>query len=159
MGRALVIRKMEHYCAYQDRCLSEARKKLTSLGWIGQEAEGILNELKECGFIDEARFARSYAGGKFRMNHWGRNRIRYRLKQKGIPSSLIREGLEEIPEEDYRRLILDLASRKHASPGRSGNQGLYLGVRTYLLGRGFEAELIQELLGQDSGTRGSGRKI
>ena len=68
--------KMETFCSYQERCPWELRRKLFEKGIQGEAIETILGELAASGFVDEERFARAYARGKFRIKRWGRNRIR-----------------------------------------------------------------------------------
>ena len=66
------LQKLQRYCAYQDRCHQEVRAKLLSLGVYGDEMEEIIVSLIEDKFLDEERFARSFARGKFRLKQWGR---------------------------------------------------------------------------------------
>ena len=71
-----------HYCKYQERCHAEVRNKLYELGLTTPEVEHQLADLIETGVLNEERFARSFARGKFRMLHWGREKIKQQLKAK-----------------------------------------------------------------------------
>ena len=74
------LQKLKHYCAYQERCHSEVKEKLYSLGVFKKEADNIIAKLIEEGYLDEERFAIAFAGGKFRIKQWGRVKIKYELK-------------------------------------------------------------------------------
>ena len=87
------LAKMEHFCAYRERCPKEVRTKLAALGVRGQSAEQIYQVLEEEGFFNEERFAMAFAGGKFRVNHWGRVRIRIELRMRSIAPHLIEQAL------------------------------------------------------------------
>ena len=93
--------KMEHYCAYQERCHQEVEKKLNSLGVIQIAQEEIIGHLIQNNYLNETRFAKSFARGKFRAKKWGKNRILRELKMRNISEYNIKKGLEEIPEEEY----------------------------------------------------------
>jgi regulatory protein len=70
----VIYNKLRHYCAYQERCHEEVRTKLLSLKIYGSDLEEIINKLIEDDFLNEERFAKAYAGGKFRIKKWGRER-------------------------------------------------------------------------------------
>jgi regulatory protein len=67
--------KLEHFCAYQERCHSEVVSKLYSLKMTADEIDTIVVQLIESNFLNESRFACSFARGKHRIKHWGRIRI------------------------------------------------------------------------------------
>ena len=96
-----VLIKLEHFCAYRERCPKEVRSKLAELGMKGADAEQIFSVLEEDGYFNEARFALAYAGGKFRINHWGRVRIRLELRMRDIAPTVVREALDAIDEAVY----------------------------------------------------------
>ena len=76
------LKKLQRYCAYQERCHQEVRQKLLDLGIYGDDLEDIIAELITDNFLNELRFAQIYAGGKFRIKKWGRHRIRQELKKR-----------------------------------------------------------------------------
>ena len=95
------IEKMKKYCAYQERSQSEVRQKLYSYELSNNEIENILCVLIEQNFINEERFAKTFARGKFRQKKWGKVKIKQHLKQKQISDYCIQTGLEEIDTDDY----------------------------------------------------------
>jgi regulatory protein len=80
------FKKLERFCAYQDRCHQEVRRKLYDLGLYGADVDQVMARLIEDRYLDEERFARSFARGKFRMKSWGRKRIERELKQREVSS-------------------------------------------------------------------------
>ena len=71
-----VLKQLQHYCAYQDRSQMEVEQKLKQLRVDPEYTDEIFLELLKDGFINEERFAKSYARGKFRIHHWGKIKIR-----------------------------------------------------------------------------------
>jgi regulatory protein len=94
------LQKLKHYCAYQERCHSEVRDKLFSLGVYKKHHDDLIAALIAENYLNEERFAVAYAGGKWRIQHWGRVKIKYELKQKQISDYCIKKALKQIDEED-----------------------------------------------------------
>ena len=106
------LAKLQKFCAYQDRCHQEVRTKLITLGIYGDDLEEIIVELIADNFLNEERFARSYARGKFRMRRWGRVRILNELKFRKITDYCIRKAMTEIEEEDYLETLIEVLEKK-----------------------------------------------
>jgi regulatory protein len=108
-----LLTKLRGFCAYQERCISEVAGKLKA--WkVGQKrAEKIMEQLIREDYLNEERFARSFAGGKFRINHWGKSKIIYELEKRQVPDLIIQIGLEEIGEEEYSETLKELIRRKN----------------------------------------------
>ena len=139
------LRQLQYFCGYRERCHEEVKEKLRHLGIWHADQEKLIAQLIEGDFLNEERYARVYAGGKFRVNRWGKNKIRYALKQNKVSDYCIRKGLAEIDEEEYDRVIERLVKSKMEQL-----TGL-LALRkektmSYLIGRGFEAERIKPFL-------------
>ena len=145
-GQAL--QKLRHYCAYQERCHSEVKEKLYSLGVFKKDLDGIIATLIEEGYLDEERFAIAFAGGKFRIKQWGRVKIKYELKQKQVSSYSINKALKQINEKEYVAVLKKLAEDKFAS--LKNEQPLMRKKKTmdYLLQKGFEGEMVRGVMGE-----------
>ena len=146
-----IRQKVQRYCAYQDRCHAEVRTKLLNLGARGEELEELIGELIMDGFLSEERFAHSFARGKFRMKGWGRNRIRRELAQRHIHERLIEKAIQnEISEEEYLETAHKTATKKAALlQGEETDWIRKEKIKKYLYQRGFEWEVINEVLGKD----------
>lgn len=142
------ILKLRQFCAYQERSHQETRYKCLELGLRGEEVEEAIAELVAENFLNEERFARAYAGGKFRIKQWGRKKIQMELKQKQVSAYCIRKGMEEIDPDDYATVLLKLADKKYQSLRNETAMKRRYKTMQYLLQRGFESELIQDALEQ-----------
>lgn len=142
----VALSKMEAWCAYQERCQQEVRDKLYSWGLWSDAVENIIAELISRNFLNEERFAIAYAGGKFRIKKWGKQKIRMELKRRKIPDPLIRRALKEIDGEDYGAAIDKVLAAKWKSEKEKHPLKKKLKVMKYLVSRGFEHDLINEHL-------------
>jgi len=136
--------KLKHYCAYQDRCHGEVKTKAYLLGLKKTDVEELTSRLIEEGCLHEERFARSFAGGKFRMKQWGRIKIREELKKKQISSYCIVAALDEIDDSEYKQTLHKLAVKKWNSIKGQGTN-LFVKMtktRDYLLQKGYEPNLV-----------------
>ena len=104
--------KIERYCAYQDRCVFEVTQKLHEFGLTPESIESIVAQLNLDWFLDDKRFAISYASGKMRIKHWGRIKIKQGLKLKRISSEYIQEALSQLDEHEYLSIIQKLIAKK-----------------------------------------------
>ena len=138
---AEALKKAERFCAYQDRCHQEVRRKLYDLGLYGEDVDHVMAQLIEDRFLDEERFARSYARGKFRMKKWGRQRIERELKSRQVSAYCIRKGLSEIDEAAYaktlRELLTERLERKGADLHPYARRGMLV---DYALRKGYGME-------------------
>lgn len=141
-----IKKKLEYYCAYQDRCHQEVEKKLRDYRLIPEAREMILIHLIQNNYLNEERFAQSFARGKFRIKKWGRKRIVQELKQRDITSYNIKSALKEIDEDDYINTLQEVAQSKLSQIKESNSYLKKQKLYQHLYRRGFESELIQEAL-------------
>jgi regulatory protein len=138
--------KLESYCAYQDRCTAEVLKKMDAFDLSDKERKDLLEHLRSFKFLDDERFARSYASGKFVIKAWGRVKIKSHLRAKGLTSHLIDIGLQEIDKAAYFETIQSLATRKWRALEKEKDQwSRKQKVYRFLASRGFEQDLIFEV--------------
>ena len=137
-------KKMERYCAYQDRCHKEVITKLKEMRMIPEAIDSIVGHLIEENYLNEERFAKSYARGKFNIKKWGKNRIKNELKLRDISRFNIQLALKEIDEQDYFA-TLDLLAKKRLSQLSETNKARKRKkLSDYLLYRGWESQLVYE---------------
>lgn len=144
--KEVAITEMQRYCAIQDRSHKEVRTKLIEHQVYGDTAEDIIADLITEGFLDEERFARSYARGKFRMNEWGRNKIIQELKFKGVSAYSIKAAMEEIPEQDYLNTLAGLLEKKSQHTAFKNAFERAKKLTDYALSKGYEYEIIKTVL-------------
>jgi len=138
--------KARKYCAYQECSQQEVRDKLYELGLHKKEVEQGIALLIEEGFLNEQRFAVAFAGGKFRINHLGRVKIRMALRSKKVTEYCIREALKQIPENEYNRIIEAIIKKRMKQVKYTDTLKRNYSVAQYLVGRGFEPELVWKTL-------------
>jgi len=143
------LQRIKSYCAYQERCHSEVRKKLFSFKQTSQEIDTIISELIKENYLNEERFAIEFAGGKFRMKKWGKNRIAMALKQKEISDYCIQKALKQIEDKDYDKTFKALAEKKRIS--LKSEKNIFIRkrkIRDYLIAKGYSFDLINKYLNQ-----------
>ncbi|WP_405209203.1 regulatory protein RecX [Aquimarina sp. LLG6339-5] len=138
------IKKMEHYCAYQDRCHKDISQKLNTMKLIPEAKEKIILHLIEHNFLNEERFAKSFARGKFRIKKWGKQRIIRELKFRQISEYCIKVALKEISENEYLETFHNLAEKKFNSLTDADTYKKRKKLIDYLLYRGWENQLVFE---------------
>lgn len=142
-----IKKRLADYCVYQDRSHYEVEQKLKELRTLNEDERGeILIWLIQNNFLNEERFSKSYARGKFYQKKWGKIKIKQGLKQKRIPTNLIDKGIEEIIEEDYKSTLLELTEKKWNVLRESDIFLKKKKIYNYLLQKGYENYLINEIL-------------
>jgi regulatory protein len=142
------IAKIRRWCALQERCLMEVRIHALSLGMSEKDAEKAINTLVEEGFIDEERFAKIYAGSKFRNKSWGRSRIIGELKARQIPDDVIKLGLSEIDEDDYHARIVDMIKHKIEVTDKTNVLLFKHRLAKPAIAKGYESDLVHDIINE-----------
>lgn len=138
--------KAMRYCARQDRCTREVMDKLQDLEVPESYKEDILQRLIADRFLDDARFAEAYVGGKFRMKRWGKLKISNGLRMKGISDNLIRDALKVIPEQAYVQAAERWISSKQSKWAELPEIQRKRKASAFLYSKGFEPELAGRIL-------------
>ncbi len=143
-----IKRKLERYCVYQDRCHKEVEKKLSEYDLILEVKAEVLLHLMEHNFLDEERFSKSFARGKFRIKKWGKQRIIRELKFKDISDYNIKIALKEIDENEYFSTLYEIANKKNESISEKNIFKRKKKLIDFLLYRGYETNLIYEVVNE-----------
>jgi regulatory protein len=143
----MIDKAILHYCKYQERCHSEARNKLYELGFTTAEVERQIAELIEANVINEERFAIAFAGGKFRMKQWGREKIKMELKIRKISDYCIKKALKEIDCDEYDKTLNKLLYKKLTELKSERNHYIKKAkVYRYLLQKGYEKDIVAGII-------------
>lgn len=137
-----ITRKLEQYCVYQDRCHQEIERKMWEYRLIPEAKELILLHLMEHNFLNEERFSKSFARGKFKIKKWGKQRIVNELKFKDISAYNIKTALKEIDEEDYLNTIISITEKRNAVISENNHYKRKQKLIDFLTRKGFELNLI-----------------
>lgn len=147
IGTEKGLQKIKHFCAYQERSHMEVKQKLYTFGLYKQEVETLVSLLIEEGFLNEERYATAFAGGKFRMKQWGRVKIKYELKQRGIGEFCIKKALSLIDEKAYFDTLNKLCLEKINFLRNDKNiYARKAKLHAYLAQKGYEIDLINTII-------------
>lgn len=140
---------IQYYCKYQERSHKEVRNKLYELGCKTVEVNAHISELIEAGLLNEERYARAIARGKFRMKQWGRGKIVQQLKMNEVSDYCIKKGLTEIDPEEYFQTLQKLAGKKWGE--LKGEKNIFIKKKktyNYLAQKGYEYDLINDAINE-----------
>jgi len=144
------VEKAMKYCAYQERCQMEVRNKLRDFQITADEREEVIMELIQQNFLNEERYSKAFARGKFRMKQWGKKKIELALKQKQITTANIRIGFQEIEDGEYLETLSRLIEKTWDKNQGIQNYKRVAKTAQYVIGRGFESHLVWDELKQYS---------
>lgn len=138
--------KAAAFCAYQERTQREVRQRLREWGYDGDMAEEIIAELIVQNYLNEERFAKAFAGGKFRVKNWGRRKIETELKQRGLSNYNIQQAMKEIQDDPYHQTLRELLEKKRKQILDSNPLIIKQKLLRYALSKGYESELVWQFL-------------
>ena len=139
-----LMEKARKFCAYQERCFFDVKLKLKQ--WQASEStiEKIIRQLEKEDYLNEERYAISFAIGKFRNNGWGKNKILWAMSQKRIPELYIQMGLNEIKdEENVQKLKKFMATKKAKAETEYDRNNKLV---NFAVQRGFQASLAWKIV-------------
>ena len=139
-------KNIEHYCAYQERCHKEVVNKLKDLGIIQNAIDVIVTDLIQNNYLNETRFAQSFARGKFKIKKWGKVKIHRELNKREISEYNIKMGMKEISDSDYEETFNKLLDKKLSELSHLSESEKKRKIFNYLSYRGWEVEKIFEAL-------------
>ena len=138
--------KMAQLCSRSEQCSADIRKKIIAFEIVDEIVDEIIQKLKRENYIDDERYARAYVKDKFKFNKWGRTKIRYYLRMKGLSDNIIEKGLEEINDEKYKALLVKTMKEKAKTIKKSNKFEKMGQIIRFAQNRGFEPELIHRYM-------------
>ena len=141
----VIIEKIQSYCLYQDRCIKEVKNKLFSLKVNNNLVEKIINHLIDNDYLNEERFVKLFIQGKLRIKKWGKIKLKYELKIRGINNNIIDAHIKNISEDEYISYFDEFSSSKikFLKGSRDKKKRSFINYFTY---RGWENQLIYQKL-------------
>jgi len=134
------------FCSTTEHCKSEVLDKTSKFELNPEEQSKLIQRLQQEDFLNEKRYIKAFVSDRFRFNRWGKVKIRYALKQKGISNELIDEGMDVILDEDYKEMLMTLLRQKRPSIKSKSSYELSGKMIRYAAGKGFESTLITKCL-------------
>lgn len=147
LGFNEILKRLEYFCAYQERCEFDVLEKIKKLGLQNPEkTEMLIKRLQKDGFLDQTRFVNSYITGKVSIKKWGVNKIRAGLVQKRIEPVIIARGIMEIDAGLYQENLQSLFEKKIlALKDYKTDYQQKSKVIRFLSGKGYSSEEIYRL--------------
>ena len=141
----ILIEKIQSYCLYQERCIKEVKNKLFSLKVRSKSSNDIIEYLIDNDYLNEERYTNMFIQGKLRIKKWGRIKLKYELRLKGIDIKIINKHINQISEEDYIKYFNEFSTNKIKFLKGSTDQKKrsFINYFTY---RGWENDLIYQKL-------------
>ena len=138
--------KMAQLCSRSEQCSADIRKKIIAFELVSEVVDEIIAKLKDEKYLNDERYIKAYVADKFRINKWGRIKIRHNLRMKGLPEAMIQNELDEIDEEKYKAVLIKTMNAK-AKTVKKKNRFEKMGqIIRFAQTRGFEPELIHRYM-------------
>lgn len=144
LSNDVILKKVLHYCAYQDRCTQEVRTKLSTFDMPDAEKEKIVKLLVDEGYLDDERYASTFVRSKIHLKKWGVNKIKMSLKMKGISDEIIGNALSEIDPEIYKDELIKVLKAKKINESDPYKKKAKLAQ--YAMQKGYEPSLVWDAL-------------
>jgi regulatory protein len=149
-NRDLIVKeaytKMAQLCSRSEQCSADIRKKMIAYEIMDELVEEIIAKLRKEKFLDDERYVKAYISDKFRLNKWGKIKMRYYLKAKGLSDDVIETGLQEIKEDQYKKVLISTLKEK-AKTIKTTDKFEKMGqIIRFAQSRGFEPEMIHRYL-------------
>ncbi len=138
--------KIQHFCAYRERCEFEVKKKLKELGADDNQSDEIIDELKNDNFLDDNRFTEIFVKSKLKHNKWGKLKIEAALKQLNITNDIIRKHIGQIDEKQYEQTLNDLISKKIKDYNNCKYDTRKNNIARYCIQKGFEPTIVWQFV-------------
>ena len=143
-----LLSKAQQYCSYQERSLFEVKTRLEDWQTQPKIAEKIIAQLIQDDYLNEERFAKNFAIGKFRQKHWGKNKIIHALKLKKVPDLIIQIGLEEIDDFEYTSTLVDMLKKKSKEIKETNLYKKNYKLAAFATKKGFRSGLVWDVINQ-----------
>jgi regulatory protein len=141
-----ILQKLARYCAYQERCVQELEQKMKTFEVLPSEFAEYLTWLSENNYLNEARFVEIFVRSKFNQKSWGRTKINYELRKRGISATLLASAWDGIDDQDYIEKARTLLQKKKEEIKTGTSPQRYQKCYNFGLSKGYESALVRELL-------------
>lgn len=141
-----ILQKLARYCAYQERCVQELEQKMKTFEVQPSEYTEYLAWLRENNYLNEARFVEIFVRSKFNQKSWGRTKINYELRKRGISATLLASAWDGIDDQDYIEKARALLKKKKDEIKSGTSPQRYQKCYNFGLSKGYESALVRELL-------------
>lgn len=141
-----ILLQLARYCAYQERCFQEVKQKMKDLGVPLLAFPAYLAYLTENNYLHEKRFVELYVRSKLNQKNWGRNKILFELRKRGISAELLENAWNEVDETMYFEKLESLLIKKKEELKDRNRAQKFQKCYAFGLSKGFESDLVKQVL-------------
>ena len=141
-----LLHKAASYCSISEHCVLEVEDKLTAWGVSDEDKRKIIDRLKSEDFINEKRYCTYFVKDKFRFNKWGKIKISYNLKAKGLDKEVVQNAMSTIDDGEYEELLASLLKAKLVGLKYEFEYEKQGKLFRFAQSRGFENNVIERVI-------------
>jgi recX family len=146
MEREIAMKRAASFCAESERSVAEVERKLRKWGVDGDDIDNIIDKLKSDDFVNDERYCKAYINDRFRLNHWGKVKIRYELGKRDVDRQYIDAALADIDDDEYTEVLRKLIDDKLRTIKDTDVYSAKVKTLGYALRRGFESDIVSKIL-------------
>lgn len=135
------------YCSQAERATQEVLQKLEAWEVSDDDAARILEFLRKERFLDEQRYVHAFVNDKFTYERWGRIKIVYALRAKGVTGAVVTNTLDDVIDPDqYVETLTDLLRAKMRGMKTPLAPNDRAKLYRFAAQRGFESAVVGQAL-------------
>lgn len=146
MEREIAMKRAASFCAESERSVDEVERRLRKWGVDGDDIDSIIDKLKSDDFVNDERYCKAYINDRFRLNHWGKVKIVYELKKRGLDKEYIDAAIDDIDDDEYTEVLRKLIDDKLRTIKDTDVYSAKVKILGYALRRGFESDIVSKIL-------------
>lgn len=140
------LARLQRLCSMREKCTADILKKLAEYQIEPDEVDIIIQKLQASGFIDDERFARSFARTKHKISKWGKQKIAFNLSLKRISKPMIDMALSEISTESNSKIINAELQKKLQRTKAKSKAALAAKLLQFAVSRGYDYSESYEII-------------
>lgn len=146
MEREIAMKRAASFCAESERNVAEVERKLRKWGVDDDDIDSIIDRLKSDDFLNEERYCKAYINDRFRLNHWGKVKIRYELGKRDVDRQYIDAALANIDDDEYIEVLKEVVEAKRRTLKDTDTYSASAKILRYALTRGFESDIVSKVI-------------
>ena len=146
MEREIAMKRAASFCAESERNVAEVERKLRKWGVDDDDIDSIIDRLKSDDFLNEERYCRAYINDRFKLNHWGKVKIRYELGKRDVDRQYIDAALADIDDDEYIEVLKEVVEAKRRTLKDTDTYSASAKILRYALTRGFESDIVSKVI-------------
>ena len=146
MEREIAMKRAASFCAESERNVAEVERKLRKWGVDDDDIDSIIDRLKSDDFLNEERYCKAYINDRFKLNHWGKVKIRYELGKRDVDRQYIDAALANIDDDEYIEVLKEVVEAKRRTIKDTDTYSASAKILRYALTRGFESDIVRKVI-------------